>query len=213
MKKLLIATTNPAKFAEIKKFLSDLPCVLVSLADVGITDDVVEDGATFEENAKKKALFYAERSGLPTISDDGGLEVDVLDGAPGVYSKRWIGRENATTQEYIDFVLDKMKDVADDARGAQLRTVVAYAEPGGKAETAEEKVRGIIPLHASGYREEGFPYRALLFIPELGKFYNHMEMTEDEEEKYNHRKKALEKLKKYIVNLPRKSDILAHNIK
>ena len=198
MKKLLIATFNPGKLREITYFLSDIPFELVSLRDVGITHDVEESGSTFEENARLKALFYAKKSNLPAIADDGGLEIDALNGAPGVFSKRWIGRENATTQEYIDFVLEKMKDVPEGKRGAQLRTVIALGFPDGRIFIEEAHVRGIIPFAPSVYQEEGFPYRSLLFIPEINKFYNHVEMTEQEEEKYNHRKKALEDLKKYI---------------
>lgn len=204
MKKLLIATTNPAKRAEIKRFLSDIPFELVNLTNLAITQDYEETGATFEENAIGKAQFYAKLSGLPTIADDGGLEIDVLGGKPGVYSKRWIGRENATTQEYIDFVLEQMKDVPQGKRGAQLRTVVALAIPfqdGSEKQnvySTSAKIRGVIPTIPSTYREDGFPYRSLLFIPSLNKFYNHQEMTEEEEEKYNHRRKVLQELKKII---------------
>ncbi len=198
MKKLLIATTNPAKRAEIKRFLSDIPFELVSLKDLGITQNYEEKGATFEENSRGKAVFYAKLSNLPTIADDGGLEIDALGGKPGVYSKRWIGRENATTQEYIDFVLEQMKNVPEGKRGAQLRTVIALALPNGEIYTQEGIARGIIPTESSDYREDGFPYRSLLFIPAINKFYNHQEMTREEEEKYNHRKKALAELKKYI---------------
>ena len=80
MKKLLVATTNPGKLIEISSFLSDLPIELVSLKDVGITDDVEETGKTYEENAEMKALFYAKKSGLPSIADDGGLEIAALHG-------------------------------------------------------------------------------------------------------------------------------------
>ena len=127
-----------------------------------------------------------------------------MGGNPGVYSKRWIGRENATTQQYIDFVLEKMKDVPQDQRGAQLRTVIALAIPfqdgpeKQRVYSVSAKVAGIIPPKPSTYREDGFPYRSLLFIPAINKFYNHQEMTPQEEEKYNHRRKALEELKKYI---------------
>ena len=198
MKELLIATTNLAKFREIFRFLSDLPLKLVSLKDVGIAQDVEESGNTFEENARLKALFYAKKSNLPAIADDGGLEIDALNGAPGVFSKRWIGRENATTQEYIDFVLEKMKDVPEGKRGAQLRTVIALGFPDGRIFIEEAHVRGIIPFAPSTHQEDGFPYRSLLFIPELHKFYNHAEMTKQEEEVYNHRKIALEKLKEKL---------------
>ena len=90
MRRLLIATTNPGKLAEIRHFLGELPITLVSLSDLGIREKANETGNTFKENAVLKAKFYSKLSGLPTIGDDGGLEIDALGGAPGVKSHRWI---------------------------------------------------------------------------------------------------------------------------
>src|SRR3989344_2166827 len=92
MKKLLVATTNPGKLKEISNFLSDLPLKIISLSGIGITDRVEEVGKNYEENSQLKALFYSKKSGLPTIADDGGIEISALDGAPGVNSKRWLGK-------------------------------------------------------------------------------------------------------------------------
>jgi XTP/dITP diphosphohydrolase len=196
MKTLLIATTNPGKLGEIKGFLRDLPVTLVGLAEVGITDVPEETGISFQENAILKAKFYAEKSKLPTLADDGGLEIDALNGEPGVKSHRWIhdDREDED-EELITYALDRMKDVADDNRGAQLRLVLALVLPSGEVFTSEEKVRGIIPKKPSDARHKGFPYRSLLFLPEINKYYNHDELTVTETETYNHRKKALEILK------------------
>ena len=199
MKKLLIATTNPGKLAEIRGFLSDLPLELVSLADVGITEKVEETGATFEENAILKATYYAKKSGLPTIADDGGLEIDALAGQPGVKSHRWIhGDRDDSDEELIQYALDRLKDVEEGKRGAQLRLVLALVLPSGEVFTAEEKIRGIVPQKASDFRHIGFPYRSLLFLPEIGKYYNHDELTATETETYNHRKIALDILKPII---------------
>lgn len=88
--KILIATTNPGKFSELRTFLSDLPYEYVSLSDVGISLNVEETGSTFDENAILKAKTYADLSGLPAIADDGGFEIDILHGEPGVKSYRWI---------------------------------------------------------------------------------------------------------------------------
>ncbi len=196
MKKLLIATTNPGKLGEIKEFLSELPITLVGLADVGITDVPEETGISFEENAILKAKFYAEKSRLPTLADDGGLEIDALNGEPGVKSHRWIHSDREDTdEELIQYTLDRMKDIIDANRGAQLRLVLALVIPGGEVFTSEEKVRGIIPRSASENRWKGFPYRSLLFLPEINKYYNHDELTVTETETYNHRKKALEIIK------------------
>lgn len=196
MQKLLIATTNSGKLGEIKEFLSDIPVTLVGLTEVGITETPEETGISFQENAILKAKFYAEKSKLPTLADDGGLEIDALKGEPGVKSHRWIHTDRQDSdEELIQYTLDRMKDVADDKRGAQLRLVLALVIPGGEVFTSEEKVRGIIPRKASTNRYEGFPYRSLLFLPEINKYYNHDELTVTETETYNHRKKALEILK------------------
>jgi len=196
MNKLLIATTNPGKLGEIKEFLRDLPVTLVGLADVGITEFPEETGISFQENAVLKAKFYAEKSKLPTLADDGGLEIDALNGEPGVKSHRWIHDDREDTdEELIQYTLDRMKDIVDTNRGAQLRLVLALVIPGGEVFTSEEKVRGIIPHEASKTRFRGFPYRSLLFLTEINKYYNHDELTVTETETYNHRKKALEILK------------------
>jgi XTP/dITP diphosphohydrolase len=200
MKKLLIATTNPGKFAEIKKYLSDMPFSLIGLTDAHITERPQESGKTFQENAVLKAKFYLEKSGLPTIADDGGFEIDALGGAPGVKTHRWIhpDRDNGD-EELIEHTITKMLGIPSLKRGAQLRVVIAFAAPDQEIATAEEKIRGIVSEKPSLYRTPGFPYRSLLFLSELGKFYIDNELTDQENEAYNHRKKALEKLKPVIL--------------
>src|SRR3989338_5585840 len=128
MQKLLIATTNKGKLKELSEFLSDLPAQLLSLKDVGITDDVEEAGKTYEENSQLKALFYAKKSGLPAIADDGGLEIFALGGAPGVKSRRWLGYD-ATDEELINHMIKVSKNLPKDNRKASFRTVVALGLP------------------------------------------------------------------------------------
>ncbi len=202
MKTLLVATTNPGKLAELQEFLSDLPLILVSLKDVGITINVEETGKTFEENAILKAMYYAKLSGLPTIADDGGFEIDALNGEPGVKSHRWIHEDaEDEDEELIQYALFRLKDIPLDKRGAQLHLVLAFATPEGKTWTSEASVRGIVPLKAASYRRKGFPYRSLLYLPELSKFYNHDELTQEENKTYNHRRKAVEELKPIIQKI------------
>ena len=199
MKTLLVATTNPGKLSELQDFLSDLPITLVSLKDVGITSHVEETGKTFEENALLKATHYAKDSGLATIADDGGLEIDALNGEPGVNSHRWIHKNREDEdEELIQHALLRLKDVPLEKRGAQLHLVIAFATPDGKTYTSEGAIRGIIPFKDAPYRRQGFPYRSLLYLPELKKFYNHDELTEEENRTYNHRRKAIEDLKPII---------------
>lgn len=206
MKRLLIATTNPGKLDEIRRFLSDLPVELVSLKDVGITDAVEETGTTFEENAILKAKHYAKESGLPTLADDGGFEIDALNGEPGVKSHRWVfgDREN-TDEELIAHTIKRMKGLSLAERGARLRLVLALALPDGTVHTAEESVRGVVPVAPTNKITPGFPYRSLLFLPEINKYYNHDELSPEETDRYNHRKKALDKLWPHILALARGS--------
>lgn len=202
MKKLLIATTNPGKLAEIKRFLGDLPVELVGLKDVGITETVDETGKTFEENAILKAKYYCQKSGLPTLADDGGFEIDALGGQPGVKSHRWIHQDREDTDdELIAYTLEKMKGLPRAQRGAQLLLVLALVFPDGSVTTVEEQTRGIVAEQPSQHRTNGFPYRSLLFLPEINKYYDHDLLTPEETERFNHRKRALDKLKPILKRL------------
>src|SRR5918911_2911827 len=140
MPTLLIATTNQNKFREYAAILAGLPLELRSLRDAGITEDVEETGATFAENARRKAEFYAARSGLPALADDSGLEVHALGGAPGVYSARYAG-PNATDADRNALLLKKLEGVPFHARLARFVCVIALARPGGATETVE----GVLP--------------------------------------------------------------------
>lgn len=199
MAKLLIATTNQGKLKEIKKYLGDLGIELVDLKAVGINDSVEETGKTFEENAILKAKYYCQKSGLPTIADDGGFEIDGLGGEPGVKSHRWVhGDRDSSDEELIKYTFERMKNLPEGQRGAQLRLVLALVLPDGQAFTQEGKIHGIVPLEPSLVRHAGFPYRSILFLPEINKYYDHEQMTEEESLSYNHRRGALIKLKPLI---------------
>src|SRR5437867_4147145 len=130
MKRLLIATHNQGKLDELQNLLSDLPIELVSLSDVGITEDVIEDGATYEENSRKKAVFYAKKSNLPALADDGGLEIVALNYEPGVRSRRWLGYE-ASDDELIMHMEKITKTLPDDNRDAYFKAVLSLALPDG----------------------------------------------------------------------------------
>ncbi|HYK08678.1 MAG TPA: non-canonical purine NTP pyrophosphatase [Candidatus Eisenbacteria bacterium] len=201
MRKVLIATTNPAKLDEIKKFLSGLPVEFVSLKDVGITQEVVENGTTYQENSQKKAVEYAKMSGLPTVSDDGGLEIDALDGAPGVHSHYWVD----SLGNYDD-IFEKMKAVAKelprDNRKALFRAVVSFALPNGSVWSTTDTVEGLIKEndHLTPTMK-GYPYRSFFYIPQIKKYYLESELTSDETKQYNHRYKALQKLKTRIKDV------------
>ena len=196
MQKLLIATTNAAKLAEYKKHLADLPIELVSLKDAGL-EAVEETGETFEENALLKARAYAAQSKLPTLADDGGLEIESLGGEPGVRSHRWVGDRDNTDEELIGEVLRRMKDVVPEQRAAQMRVVIAL-RVNDTEHIAEGITEGSIAEEV-GPHEPGFPYRALLYVPRYNKLYS--ELTPKEHEEVNQRVKALKMLKSIIREL------------
>lgn len=194
MNKLLLATNNQAKVEEIRRFLVDVPVELVTLQEVGITEQAPEDGRTFEENAQSKAMFYMHRSGLPSLADDGGIEIDALNGEPGVDSHRWVSKDKDDDDEIlIEEVFKRLQGVTN--RGAQMRVVLFLALPDGRFFTAEGVQRGVVTQEPGPHRTPGFPFRTVFFVPEMNKFYDHSVMTDEENEVYNHRKKALEELK------------------
>ncbi|OGG25086.1 hypothetical protein A3A59_00290, partial [Candidatus Gottesmanbacteria bacterium RIFCSPLOWO2_01_FULL_42_10] len=179
--------------------LADVPIEIVSLFDLSINQKPEEVGKTFKENTILKAKFYQKLSGLPTLVDDGGFEIDALGGEPGIKSHRWVDSEQESSdEELITYTMKRLIKIPLEKRGAQLRLVLALVLPDGKIYTAEAKIRGIVPLKPGTHRTEGFPYRSLLFLPEINKFYDQQLLTVAENERYNHRKKAVEQLKPII---------------
>jgi XTP/dITP diphosphohydrolase len=199
MLRLLIATKNPGKLVEISRFLSDLPVKTVSLKDIGIAKDVVETGKTYRENSVKKAKFYAKESGLPTIADDGGIEISGLHGEPGVRSRRYFGKhgKEATDSEIIEAMRKLIKRLPKDSLGATFKVVLTLAKPSGKTFSVDGKVRGILKdPRFKLFR--GYPYRSFFFLPKINKYYHENELSEDEMKVYNHRYTAIQKLKPII---------------
>jgi XTP/dITP diphosphohydrolase len=198
MQKFLIATKNKGKIKELSEFLSELPLQLLSLKDVDITEDVEENGATYEENSRAKALFYSKKSGLPAIADDGGLEISALGGAPGVHSRRWLGYE-ATDEELINHMLKVAKELPDNNREAFFRTVVSFALPDGKVWSVKGEVKGIIAKKPLLKILKGYPYRSFFFLSQVNKFYHENQLSQEELKTYNHRYKAVQELKPIII--------------
>jgi XTP/dITP diphosphohydrolase len=166
MRRLLLATTNRGKATEYRSLLTGLSFELVTLDQVGISQEAPEDFNTFEENARSKAEFYSRLSGLLTVADDSGLEVEALDGEPGVRSSRYAG-DNATDAERVDFLLRKMQGIPRETRQAKFRCVIAIALPGSETVTVEGECQGYIALMPRG--TQGFGYDPIFFLPEYGK--------------------------------------------
>jgi XTP/dITP diphosphohydrolase len=170
MNRLLIATTNSAKLAEYRVLLRPFDLEVISLRDAGIDVEAPEDGATFIENARLKARFYFDRAGIATLADDGGLEVDALGGAPGVHSHRWLGAD-ADDRALAEEIVGRMRGVAPERRTARLRAVAVmiFAEDGARRETVVEAAfEGVIAERCYPRIQPGFPYRAVLMIPQRG---------------------------------------------
>ena len=205
MTKLLIATTNVGKLKEISGFLSDLPLEIVSLNDVGIKDDVEETGKTYTENSQMKALFYAKKSGLPAISDDGGLEIVAFGGAPGIKSRRWLGKDS-TEKDIINHMLKVGKELLDSNRKAFFKTVISLALPNGEVWSVTGAIEGIIAKKPYLKVLIGYPYRSFFYLPKLKKYYHEKELSEKEQKLYNHRYIAIQKLKPIIKKVLRIND-------
>lgn len=197
MRKLLIATKNPGKLLEISKFLKDLNIEIVSLKDLGIKKDIEENEKTYEANSQKKAKFFASISKLPTIADDGGLEIDFLNGEPGIHSRRWLGYE-ASDEELIEHLKKISKTIPLNNSGARFVDIISFSLPNGKVWSSGGELRGIIKYNPNLKILRGYPYRSFFYIPEIRKYYHENELTKEEERVYNHRYKALVKIKQII---------------
>jgi len=184
---LVIATRNRGKSSEIRRVLRDFPVQVKDLNDFGPLPEPVEDGATFEENAYKKAGFTAKVLGLPALADDSGLEVEALGSEPGVYSARYAGPA-ATDAENNLKLLDAMRGVEN--RKARFRCVLSLAVPSGPALTYEAFCEGVIVDSPRG--ENGFGYDPLFLYPPLGKTF--AEMSGEEKLSVSHRGRALKEL-------------------
>ena len=199
MIELLIATTNSGKFAEVQAFLRPLPIRIRSLGDLDDAPGVVEDGATFEENALKKARTLADFSGLLTVADDSGLEVDALGGAPGIYSARYCGREG-DDDENNRKLLRELTGVAEAKRTARFVCALALCAPAEFAMadwTMRESCTGLITFELTG--SNGFGYDPLFFYVPFGKTFG--EIGRDLKATVSHRGKALKKLAQVLPQL------------
>ena len=191
--KILIGTSNPGKARELAGYLEPRGFEVLTLSDFDL-EPVEETGETFEENAVLKAKAYAASTGLPTLADDAGLEVDALDGAPGVRTHRWLG-EDVTDLKLFQAILDRLKDVRPPKRTARLKVVLALARPDGTVVTVARSAEGAIVEDGDARVEKivpGYPFKSLLRLDANGKLY--CDLTEEEHEAFNHRAQAVRDL-------------------
>ena len=203
MKKILLATFNLGKVKEYKLLLRSLPLEILGLRDLNIREKVKEDGDSFLENAFLKAEFYSKLTNLPTLADDSGLEIDALNGAPGIISRRWPGYE-AGDRELIDFTLKKLKGVPWKKRGAQIKTALILIIPHQEARAvfiSEGRVRGVIAEKPKGRLLAGYPFRPIFYLPKLKKTFAQLGFKKEME--IGQRRKALKKLMPILKLLPK----------
>jgi XTP/dITP diphosphohydrolase len=191
--RVVLATRNAHKVIELREILADLVdeigLEVVGVAEFPDVDDVVEDGVTFAENATLKAVAVARATGLPAIADDSGLAVDVLGGAPGIFSARWSG-EHGSDRANVDLLLSQLGDVRDEHRAAGFVCAAALAMPDGKVVVREGQVRGTLTRTPRG--TNGFGYDPILLVD--GDTRTLAEYDNEQKNAISHRGKALRAL-------------------
>jgi XTP/dITP diphosphohydrolase len=190
---IIIASRNKGKVREIRKVLKGSGFRIYSLNDFTDVPKIVEDGRSFAENALKKARFYSNCFGKLTLSDDSGLDVDILKGLPGIYSARY-GGERATNQENNQKLLREMEGIPLSKRGARFKCAIAIVSPDGREAVAEGSCKGRIGFKEVG--KKGFGYDPLFILPQFGKTMAQLSLKE--KNRISHRGKALKKLRKLI---------------
>lgn len=188
-KKVVLATRNQGKVKEFNRLFADLGWEGISLAEFEGVPEVVEDGETFEANALKKAMTISTYLNLPALGDDSGLEVDALDGRPGVYSARYAG-EDATDEQNWRKLLTEIESVPMEQRTARFRCTLAFVVPGEEPILSSGACEGLIAREPKG--TNGFGYDPVFYIPELDK--RMAELLPDEKNQLSHRARAMQQL-------------------
>jgi XTP/dITP diphosphohydrolase len=196
MPKLLLATSNPGKIREYRFLLDCLGYQITTLAEEGIVKAVMESGSNYEQNARLKALAYAKLSQLTALADDSGLEVDALNGEPGIKSARFAG-ESASDIDKVNLLLARLKDTPWGKRTAHFKCVIAIASPGGHVKFYYGECHGMIALEATG--RNGFGYDPVFLFPEIGKTM--AELPFEMKNQVSHRAQASQKARQVLQQL------------
>ncbi|MBP1692177.1 MAG: hypothetical protein H6Q37_60 [Chloroflexi bacterium] len=196
MSKILLASNNKGKLDEILALLADLNIELVTPAGLGLNMEVAEDGQTYAENAARKGLAFAQAANLLTLADDSGLEVDALNGAPGLYSARFSPKPGATDADRRAYLLAQLVDIPQPWK-ARFRCVIALATPSGEVKFSEGICPGEIIPEERG--PNGFGYDPIFLLPELGHTMAQLEMHEKNQ--LSHRARAVLAAKPLLVEL------------
>jgi len=194
-KKIIFATGNEGKMKEIRMVLSDMEVEIVSLKEAGITTEIIESGSTFAENAIIKARTIMAETGVITLADDSGLEIDYLNKEPGIYSARYLG-EDTPYSEKNRIIMERMQDVPDEKRTARFVCAIAAVFPDGTILTTEGTIEGRIGYLEKG--ENGFGYDPIFYIPEFK--CTTAELSPLQKNEISHRGKALSKMKAELIS-------------
>lgn len=192
--KVIFATGNENKLREIRQITADMDIEIVSMKDAGVYVDVEETGTTFEENAYLKASAIAKKSGLPTLADDSGLEIDYLGKEPGIYSSRYMGEDTPYPVKNAE-LLRRMEGVPDEKRTARFVCAICYVRPDGSSETVKATMEGRVAYEIAG--ENGFGYDPIFFLPERG--CTSAELSPEAKNEISHRGKALRMMRDILM--------------
>ncbi len=193
-KRIIFATGNQNKVRELNMILQDAGIPIVSMKDAGIAADIAENGKTFRENALIKAKAVAEASGEIALADDSGLVIDALNGEPGIYSARFMGRDTSYSIKN-KALIDRMKDVPDEKRTARFVCDVAVVFPDGRTFVEEGIMEGRIAHRAAG--ENGFGYDPVFYLPEYG--CTSAQLPPEKKNEISHRGKALKAMRQVLA--------------
>jgi len=188
-RRVVLATRNQGKVKEFNRLFADLGWEGISLAEFEGVPEVIEDGETFEANALKKAIEISTYLNLPALGDDSGLEVDALDGRPGVYSARYAGKD-ATDEKNWRKLLDELDDVPMERRTARFRCTIAFVVPGSEPVITTGSCEGLIAKEPKG--TNGFGYDPVFYIPEMEKMM--AQLLPEEKNQISHRARAMNHL-------------------
>lgn len=192
--RVVLASQNRHKLAEIQAILAQYDMELVLQSDLGIHVDVDETGTSFEENSELKARAVVEATGLPAIADDSGLCVDVLDGAPGIYSARYGAPDCVTDRDRLNYLLKNMRGVRSEERTARFVCVITLLYPNGRKLVARGTCEGMIAFEPSG--DDGFGYDPVFYIPSQGCTF--AQMGAERKNRISHRANALLRLEQML---------------
>ena len=191
---ILVATTNAGKLREIRRILHDTPVSLRTLDDFPHVEIPEETGATFAENARQKALHYAGVTGMLTMAEDSGFEVDTLNGEPGIYSARYL-REDATYDERFADIYRRAREIGSTDRSARFVCALAVAHRGDVVFETAATVEGLLAEKPAG--PNGFGYDPIFWYPDYGRTFG--EVSDDEKTAVSHRGQAMRAFREYLA--------------